>query len=144
MKKFRTPLVAAIAIGLLAGSAVGVAAQDEAADPMASSTFTAEFGDGGPPKISEDPDTGLTIVVVPWPPNLIAGELEHPQVELWRGFSEKWSARFVDLFPVFMGDGSDASETISRYFIAGDVHWNAAGHQRVAAHMAPGFFLSIR
>ena len=35
MKRTRTTLMTAIAIGLLAGSAVGVAAQDEAADPKA-------------------------------------------------------------------------------------------------------------
>ena len=43
MNKLRTPIFAAIVLGLLAGSAVGVAAQD-ATDPMAPSFFT---GDGG-------------------------------------------------------------------------------------------------
>lgn len=41
MNKFRTHMIAAIAIGLLAGSAVGVAAQaEEAADPMAPAWVT--------------------------------------------------------------------------------------------------------
>jgi len=44
VKKFRTPLVAAIAIGLLAGSAVGVTAQDaEVAAPV---EFTAKWAFG--------------------------------------------------------------------------------------------------
>ena len=42
MKRIRTPLLAAITIGLLAGSTIGVAAQSE--DPMAPSFFS---GDGG-------------------------------------------------------------------------------------------------
>ncbi|MFQ5416087.1 MAG: SGNH/GDSL hydrolase family protein [Myxococcota bacterium] len=79
----------------------------------------------------------LTIVVYPWPANILAGELDHPQVELWRSFSEERGVRFIDLFPVFIHDGYDPAETVARYFIAGDVHWNAAGHERVAAHMAP-------
>ena len=64
MRAIKTTSISILAIGLLAGSAVGVAAQDEPADPMASSTFTAEFGDGGSPEISTDPETGLDLVVI--------------------------------------------------------------------------------
>jgi hypothetical protein len=64
VKKFRTPLVAAIAIGLLAGSAFGVAAQDEAADPMAPSAFSGAAEGDGPPKFLTDPETGLDLVVI--------------------------------------------------------------------------------
>jgi len=49
VKKFRTPLITAIAIGLLAGSSAGVAAQDDsvvADDAMAPSFFTGTFGNG--------------------------------------------------------------------------------------------------
>ena len=44
MRKTRTTLIAAIAIGLLAGSTVGVAAQSD--DPMAPSFFTGDAGLG--------------------------------------------------------------------------------------------------
>jgi hypothetical protein len=42
VKGLKTTLVVAIAIGLLAGSAIGVAAQDEVAPPVAPGTFTAD------------------------------------------------------------------------------------------------------
>jgi hypothetical protein len=44
VKKSRIPLIAALAIGLLAGSAVGVAGQEEPAAPV---KFTAVFPGGG-------------------------------------------------------------------------------------------------
>jgi hypothetical protein len=79
----------------------------------------------------------LTIVIYPWPANILAGEIEHPQVGLWRSFAAERGLRFVDLFPVFIREGEDPRKTIARYFIEGDVHWNAAGHQLVASQIAP-------
>jgi hypothetical protein len=64
MKGLKPTLISAIAIGLLAGSAVGAAAQDEAAAAMASSAFTMEAVGDGPPEFSEDPATGLPLVTV--------------------------------------------------------------------------------
>ena len=43
----------------------------------------------------------------------------------------------VDLFPAFIRDGEDPRATLERYFIAGDMHWNAAGPELVARHIAP-------
>jgi hypothetical protein len=59
VKGLKPTLISVIAMGLLAGSAVGVAAQDE--DPMAPSTFTGEGTEE--PAFSTDPETGLTIAV---------------------------------------------------------------------------------
>ena len=60
MRTIRTTVISILALGLLAGSAVGVAAQDEA-DPMASSTFTAQVI--GEPELDADPATGLGTMV---------------------------------------------------------------------------------
>ena len=43
MRAIRTTTISILAVGLLAGSAVGVAAQDEAADPMAPAFFEVEY-----------------------------------------------------------------------------------------------------
>jgi hypothetical protein len=62
VKGLKTTFISILAIGLLAGSAVGVVAQDEEADPIAPSAFRADFAGfpgGGPPDISFDPETGL-------------------------------------------------------------------------------------
>ena len=58
MRAIKTTTISILAIGLLAGSAVGAAAQDE--DPMAPSTFTMQLG--GEPEVSRD-GTGATVVV---------------------------------------------------------------------------------
>ena len=44
MRNVKTTLITAIAIGLLAGSAVGVAAQDEEADPAGAVAFKGQWG----------------------------------------------------------------------------------------------------
>ena len=45
MRGVKATTISILAVGLLAGSAVGVAAQDDAADPMAPSTFAWRLGD---------------------------------------------------------------------------------------------------
>ena len=88
-------------------------------------------------------DIPLTLVIYPWPANILAGELDHPQVDLWRDFAEARSLLFVNLFPVFILNGMDPQETVDRYFIPGDVHWNKDGNALIAAELAPILSLSV-
>ena len=60
MRAIKTISISILALGLLAGSAVGVAGQE--ADPMASSTFTLQRS--GEPEVTTDP-SGAPIVVGP-------------------------------------------------------------------------------
>ncbi len=73
----------------------------------------------------------------PWPANIFERELSHPQVGHWRASTAERGLRFVDLFPAFIREGDDPVATLARYFIAGDMHWNAAGHELVARHISP-------
>ena len=62
MRKATTTLATAIAIGLLAGSTVGVAAQDAGADPMAAAWVTGSVtlaSDCARPQIENDGSGGL-------------------------------------------------------------------------------------
>ena len=80
VKKLRTPLVAAIAIGLLTGSAFGVAAQDtEAAAPV---EFTAKWAFGGAvrPDTSEFVDGVLMTRGGAWRPGVITSASD-PRLE---------------------------------------------------------------
>jgi hypothetical protein len=47
VRAIKTSIISILAIGLLAGSAVGVAAQEEEADPMAAAKVTGTIGEGG-------------------------------------------------------------------------------------------------
>ena len=49
MRTIKTTTISILAVGLLAGSAVGVAAQDEVADPMAPATFSGTYQPTWPP-----------------------------------------------------------------------------------------------
>jgi hypothetical protein len=76
----------------------------------------------------------LTVVVYPWPNQIAAGDRDSKQVQYWRIWAAEHGSGFVDLFGEFI-DGSDPAVTIRKYYIEGDAHFNAAGHQRVAAAM---------
>jgi lysophospholipase L1-like esterase len=73
----------------------------------------------------------MTIVVYPWPTNIVRRETDHVNLRVWRDFARANDGRFVNLFPRFVND-LDPLEVYRRYFIPGDVHWNAAGHAVVA------------
>lgn len=73
----------------------------------------------------------MSIAVYPWPVQIQRRELSCRQVKIWRRFSEENRVPFLSYFSDFITD-DDARDTIGRYFIQGDVHWNAAGHELIA------------
>ncbi|MCC6467048.1 MAG: hypothetical protein IT563_01905 [Alphaproteobacteria bacterium] len=73
----------------------------------------------------------LTVVVYPWPDQIVAGDRDSVQVRFWRAWARTRGAGFIDLFPLFLDKGP-ADEALARYVIARDFHWNAAGHALVA------------
>ena len=74
---------------------------------------------------------GLTVAVYPWPDHVLLGDRDSRQASFWRAWAAGRHAGFLDYFPLFVGVG-DAAETVRREFIAGDIHWNAAGHRVIA------------
>ncbi|MEZ0229035.1 MAG: hypothetical protein ACAI25_10450, partial [Planctomycetota bacterium] len=73
----------------------------------------------------------LTVVVYPWPAQIHFHDLDSRQVRLWRDWTARHGAAFVDVFPAFVTSAPPA-ETIRRCYIDGDVHWNEEGHRVVA------------
>ena len=73
----------------------------------------------------------LTVVVYPWPDQLVHRDQDSRQVHAWRDWAAQHDSQFINLFPAFF-DGGDPEQTIPLRFIAGDVHWNAVGHALVA------------
>ncbi|MCK6452155.1 MAG: SGNH/GDSL hydrolase family protein [Alphaproteobacteria bacterium] len=73
----------------------------------------------------------LAIAVYPWPDQLFAGDRDSAQRRFWGEWARTRGAGFIDLFPAFFA-APDARAAIHRYYIAGDFHWNAAGHALVA------------
>jgi hypothetical protein len=77
----------------------------------------------------------ITVVIYPWPAMVLIQDAENLQVRFWRQFCADNSIPFINLYPHFMNEGPYT--VINKYFIAGDVHWNEAGHEYVAAHLLP-------
>jgi lysophospholipase L1-like esterase len=71
----------------------------------------------------------MTLVVYPWPDQIAAGDRDSIQVRYWRDWSVQNDVRFVDAFQPFFGKA--ANETIARYYIKGDVHFNEAGNRLI-------------
>ena len=74
----------------------------------------------------------VVIAVYPWPDQLVREEAAASiQARSWREFAAAHQVGFIDYFPVFATAGAPA-DVRDRYFIAGDSHWNAAGHRLIA------------
>ncbi len=72
----------------------------------------------------------LTVAVYPWPDQIYNNDFESKQVNFWYNWSRANKVEFINLFNAFVPT-TTAEAVIRKYYINGDVHWNAAGHQRV-------------
>ncbi len=73
----------------------------------------------------------LTVVVYPWPAQVLAGDRDSIQSRTWRAWCEKNGVAFVDLFPDFFASGAPM-DVLHRYYIPWDNHFNEEGHAFVA------------
>jgi hypothetical protein len=69
----------------------------------------------------------LSVVVYPWPFQIIYNDRKSRQVEIWRKFCEKNCARFIDLFPVVFAEKDRRKSWYEDMFIPGDVHYSPEG-----------------
>ncbi|HVP00762.1 MAG TPA: hypothetical protein VMT15_21990 [Bryobacteraceae bacterium] len=79
----------------------------------------------------------ISVVVYPYPAQIVHDTVDSRQVRIWREWCEGKCKRFITVFPAFLA----AKEQCSRwqpgcwylkYFIFGDIHYNAAGNALVA------------
>jgi hypothetical protein len=77
----------------------------------------------------------LTIAIYPWPAQVYADDIASIQVKFWTDWARQGSVDILNYFPCFFPAPDDRGtrlDTLRRYYVAGDVHWNAAGHKVVA------------
>jgi len=79
----------------------------------------------------------VSVVVYPYPSQLVHDTAESRQVRMWREWCEGRCKRFVSLFPTFFALKDHCSRLepgcwYLSYFIFGDMHYNAAGNALVA------------
>jgi hypothetical protein len=79
----------------------------------------------------------VTVCVYPSPVQILMKDEDSIQVRAWRRFTEETKVGFIDLWPLFVGEAAGRPRAVyERYFIAGDMHWNGAGHALVARELA--------
>jgi hypothetical protein len=76
-------------------------------------------------------DVSLTLVIYPWPDQIVRRDVENIQVRYWRDWAQRNGVPLVNLFPLFIGS-RDPDSVLQRYFMPLDLHWTAAGHRLIA------------
>jgi hypothetical protein len=69
----------------------------------------------------------VTLVVYPWPDNIVARDRDSLQVTYWRAWAHKRDVRFIAGFAPSLREPVD--EVLRKYFIQGDVHFTGAGNR---------------
>ena len=69
----------------------------------------------------------LTLVVYPWPDNVMEGDRDSIQVTHWRDWAAARNVRFIDGFAPFFRESADTA--LRKYYIAGDVHFSELGNR---------------
>jgi hypothetical protein len=79
----------------------------------------------------------ISVVVYPYPAQLVFDTVDSRQVRIWREWCEGKCKRFISLFPAFFAAKEQCSRPepgcwYLKYFILGDIHYNAVGNALVA------------
>jgi hypothetical protein len=69
----------------------------------------------------------LTLVVYPWPDNVVEGDRDSIQVTHWRDWAAARDVRFIDGFAPFFNE--PAETVLHKYYIDGDVHFTELGNR---------------
>ncbi len=79
----------------------------------------------------------ISVVVYPWPAQLVHDTVDSRQVQIWREWCEGKCKRFLSVFPAFFAVKQQCRRFepgcwYSKYFVFGDIHYNSAGNAVVA------------
>lgn len=91
-------------------------------------------------KLLKEKGIKLTIAVYPWPDQVWYKDLKSKQVRIWNEWASAHNAEFINLFPLFITE-VEPMKILQKYFILGDIHWNADGHRLVADNFLKQFNL---
>jgi hypothetical protein len=69
----------------------------------------------------------VTLVVYPWPDNVMEGDRDSIQVTHWRDWAAARRVRFIDGFAPFFREPAESA--LRKYYIAGDVHFSELGNR---------------
>jgi hypothetical protein len=76
-------------------------------------------------------DIKLTIAAYPWPSEIRKSRQASKNMRFWQQYCQTREIDFLNLYPLFQG-GENPEAMIAKYYIPGDIHFNADGHELVA------------
>jgi len=82
-------------------------------------------------RLLKDRNVGLTVVIYPWPSNVLYGKRGTRCETVWEDWAAENGVDIINLFGTYL-DAGETWPTIEKYFIPYDVHWTPAGHRRTA------------
>lgn len=68
----------------------------------------------------------FTLVIYPWPIHIFYDHDPSFHRDYWTNWAKSKNIKLIDFFDYFINNNSE--ETIEKYFISGDIHWNKDGH----------------
>lgn len=81
-------------------------------------------------KLCRSHNVKVTLVVYPWPRQVVENVADNFHVLYWRQFSQEQNIQFINYYPLFMP--TDPGNLLDRYFLPSDIHFNEAGHALIA------------
>ena len=69
----------------------------------------------------------MTLIVYQCPNQIVHDDKDSIQVRYWRDCPDRRDALFINGFTPFFAEPKQ--DALAKYFIAGDFHFNAAGHR---------------
>jgi len=80
----------------------------------------------------------FTLAIYPWPINIFYEYNESFHRNYWINWSENKNIKLIDFFKYFSNENPD--DTIKKFFISGDIHWNKDGHYFIHEIMMNEYF----
>ena len=98
-------------------------------------------------QLTRDNNIKLTIAVYPWPFQIWHEDLNSIHVEIWEEWSRRNNVNFINYFPDFISEGStnkEKLETLKKYYIPYDNHFNKQGNKLIAKKFLEKYFAERR
>ena len=85
-------------------------------------------------QLAKENNIKISIGIYPWPGMLLYDSENSKQVKIWKEFCNNRCEFFFNNFPEFYDYSKkhSAKETIQKFYMQGDVHFNADGHAIIA------------
>lgn len=85
----------------------------------------------------------LTVVIYPWPSQIWYEDLNSRHVKIWYDWCTEKDVKLINLFPFFIKPDASESErlqSMNKYYVPYDLHFNRAGNELVAKEFLKNYF----